>query len=165
VQRILALALVLTAAGAAHATPVTAVTLGVLSGPEPRRAGPAAADLRLRLHRVPTGADLSVTVGTTRSRRAPSYFLEHSNRVNRSFHTFMHGNALEDLRQRDQLRLYGPTPGNMAAAGNGVAIFAGTILATAHAPEPLRVLFDRKFHVGPAIFDQGGMGAGFGGAL
>jgi hypothetical protein len=163
VQRILAIALVLAAAGVAHATPAP--------GPA-RRAGAAVAavatDLRLRPAAAPArsgGADLTVTLDTQRSRRAPSFFQEHAARVDRAFLSFLHGHTLEDLRQRDQLRLYGPPVGGVGAAANGAAIFTSAIITTAHAPRPLRVLFGRRLHFGPAIFDQGGMGAGFGGAL
>jgi hypothetical protein len=37
-----------------------------------------------------------------------------------------------------------------------------TVLS-AHAPRPFRVIFDGPVHVGPAIFDGGGMGAGIAG--
>jgi hypothetical protein len=35
-------------------------------------------------------------------------------------------------------------------------------VVAAHAPKPLRVLIDRRVHLGPARFDGGGMGAGIG---
>jgi hypothetical protein len=35
----------------------------------------------------------------------------------------------------------------------------------AHAPAPLRPLFDSRVHLGPAVFEGGGMGAGVGGTF
>ena len=43
--------------------------------------------------------------------------------------------------------------------------FSGMVVAAAHTPPALRFAFDRSLHVGPAIFDGGGMGAGFGGRM
>ncbi len=147
----------------AQAAPVAAVTVEALAGRGVARRG---VDLRLRDDSgVPSGADLTGSVAVGRSPRAPSYFQEHSDRVERSFHHFRRGKALEDLRARDQIRLYGPALGGMGAAANGVAIFSSAVIGVAHAPRPVRILFDRRFHFGPAIFDQGGLGAGFGGAL
>jgi hypothetical protein len=163
VERILAFVVVLTAWGVANAAPVAAVTVEALAGRGLARRG---VDLRLRDGSgMPTGADLSGSAALGRAPRASSYFQERSDRVEHSFHHFMHGNALEDMRARDQIRLYGPALGGVGAAANGVAIFSSAVIGAAHAPRPLRVLFDRQFHLGPAIFDQGGMGAGFGGAL
>jgi hypothetical protein len=42
-------------------------------------------------------------------------------------------------------------------------MFTAATILSAHAPRPLRVLFDGPVHFGPAIFDGGGMGAGIAG--
>jgi hypothetical protein len=66
------------------------------------------------------------------------------------------------LRDRDKLLLFrGPQPQG-AAVGIGVAMFGAATLLSAHAPRALRVLFDGPVHLGPAVFDGGGMGAGIG---
>jgi hypothetical protein len=68
--------------------------------------------------------------------------------------------GLAVLRERDKLLLFrGPQPQG-AAVGIGVAMFGAATLLSAHAPRPFRVLFDGPVHLGPAIFDGGGMGAG-----
>jgi hypothetical protein len=73
------------------------------------------------------------------------------------------GDVLEVRRDRDRLVLFrGPQPQG-AAVGIGLAMFGATTILAAHAPRPLRVLFDGPVHLGPAIFDGGGMGAGIAG--
>jgi hypothetical protein len=73
------------------------------------------------------------------------------------------GDGLEVRRDRDRLVLFrGPQPQG-AAVGLGLAMFAATTILSAHAPRPLRLLFDGPVHLGPAIFDGGGMGAGIAG--
>jgi hypothetical protein len=70
------------------------------------------------------------------------------------------GDVLEVRRDRDRLVLFrGPQPQG-AAVGIGLAMFGATTILAAHAPRPLRALFDGPVHLGPAIFDGGGMGAG-----
>jgi hypothetical protein len=78
---------------------------------------------------------------------------------------FQHSYSLADMRDRDTLRLYGATPGGAGAVGGGIALFGGVVVSAAHAPGAVRVLFDHRLHVGPALFDGGGMGAGVGGRL
>ena len=78
---------------------------------------------------------------------------------------FQHSYTLDTMRQRDTLELYGVTPGTSTSTALGVAAFSTMVVSSAHTPVPLRFAFDRKFHLGPAIFDGGGMGAGFGGRL
>lgn len=95
--------------------------------------------------------------------RPPSYFQRHSARVERDLLLFHHGYTLELMRERDALELYGPTPGTMRSAALGVGLFSSVVVAAAHAPPWLRVAFDRSLHLGPAVFDGGGVGAGFGG--
>jgi hypothetical protein len=97
--------------------------------------------------------------------RPPTYFAEHSARVSRDLLMFQHSYTLDTMRQRDTLELYGVTPGTSTSTALGVAAFSTMVVSSAHTPVPLRFAFDRKFHLGPAIFDGGGMGAGFGGRL
>ena len=44
-------------------------------------------------------------------------------------------------------------------------MFMSAAMAAAHAPAPLRVLFDEPIHLGPAILPAGGIGVGVGMAL
>ncbi|HEX2573565.1 MAG TPA: hypothetical protein VH877_28710 [Polyangia bacterium] len=66
-------------------------------------------------------------------------------------------------RQRDRLIYFRDMPLDGAHFAMGLGMFAAAALLSAHAPRPLRILFDRSFHLGPAIFDRSGMGIGFGG--
>jgi len=100
-----------------------------------------------------------------RSLRRPSYFEQHSARVERDLLMFEHGYTLERMRERDTLELYGPTPGSATSTALGVGVFSAVVVTAAHTPPALRFAFDRSLHVGPAIFDGGGMGAGFGGRM
>ncbi len=95
--------------------------------------------------------------------RRPSYFEQHAARVERHLLKFDHGYTLERMRERDELERYGATPGTPVSAARGAAIFSATVVATAHTPAAFAFAFDRLLHVGPAIFDAGGMGAGVGG--
>src|SRR5689334_13967641 len=59
---------------------------------------------------------------------------------------------LEQLRDRDALLLpAGRTP-SWGAGGLGAAMLGATIVLAAHAPAPLRPLFDARVHLGPALF-------------
>lgn len=70
---------------------------------------------------------------------------------------------LEVRRAHDRLLLFrGPQP-QSAALALGLAMFGATTILSAHAPRPFRIVFDGPVHLGPAIFDGGGMGAGIGG--
>jgi hypothetical protein len=75
--------------------------------------------------------------------------------------------ALEVRRERDKMLLFrgGAQPAQGGAVALGVAMFGAATILSAHAPRPLRVLFDGRVHFGPAIFDGGGMGAGVAGQL
>jgi hypothetical protein len=95
----------------------------------------------------------------------PSYFELHAARVERNIHIFQQGYTLEQNRQRDQLRLYGSTPGTPTSTMAGIGVFSMAVFSVAHTPKALGFAFDRGMHLGPAIFDGGGMGAGFGGHL
>jgi hypothetical protein len=98
-------------------------------------------------------------------KRAPTYFDVHNAMVQRAFLRFSTVQApqidrLSVLRERDRLLLFGV---HDTQAGYGAALFGAVTVFAAHAPGPLRVLFDEPVHLGPAVFDQGGMGAGIGG--
>jgi hypothetical protein len=73
------------------------------------------------------------------------------------------GDGLEVRRDRDRLVLFRGPQSQGGAVAFGLAMFAVTTILSAHAPRPLRVLFDARIHLGPAIFDGGGMGAGLAG--
>jgi hypothetical protein len=66
-------------------------------------------------------------------------------------------------RERDKLLLFRAPQPQGAAVGVGLAMFGATTLLSAHAPRPLRIIFDGPIHLGPAVFDGGGMGAGIAG--
>jgi hypothetical protein len=101
--------------------------------------------------------------------RAPSYVAKKNALVQHAFLRFLtmqkleqQQNRLEVLRDRDRLQLFGATQ-NESNAGYGVMMLAATTILAAHAPALLRPLFDGPVHLGPAVFDNGGMGAGIGG--
>ena len=123
-------------------------------------------DLALRAPTPPPATravDLRLTRSPAKPSRPPSYFEEHSARVDHDMLFFEHGYTLADMRERDALRLYGPTPGNEMSGLDGAAVLAGAVVVAAHAPRPVRRLLDGRWHVGPAILYGGGMGAGAGG--
>jgi hypothetical protein len=72
---------------------------------------------------------------------------------------------LEMRRDRDRLLLFREPQPMGSGMGLGIAMFGAMTILSAHAPRPFRVLFDGPVHFGPAIFDGGGMGAGFAGRL
>ena len=94
-----------------------------------------------------------------------SYFDSHAARVERNLLIFQNGYTIDQMRQRDTFLLYGRPAGGPAATVGGIGVFSAVVVSVAHAPTPLRPLFDRRLHVGPAVFDGGGMGAGIGGGL
>jgi hypothetical protein len=98
-------------------------------------------------------------------RRPPNYFAAHNDMVQRAFLKFSTVQApqvdrLQTLRERDRLLIFGV---NDTQVGYGVVLFGAVTVLAAHAPAPLRALFDGPVHLGPAVFDQGGIGAGIGG--
>jgi hypothetical protein len=97
--------------------------------------------------------------------RPPTYFERHYARVEHDMLFFDRGYTLELMRERDGLSLYGPTPGTNVSTALGIGLFSGVVVSAAHTPPFLRFAYDRALHVGPAIFEGGGMGAGFGGRL
>ena len=73
------------------------------------------------------------------------------------------GDPLEVRRDRDRLVLFRGPQSQGGAIAVGLGMFAATTILSAHLPRPLRVLFDGPVHLGPAVFDGGGMGAGIAG--
>jgi hypothetical protein len=71
--------------------------------------------------------------------------------------------ALDIRRARDRLLLLRGAQDPNAALALGAALFGAVTMLSAHAPRPLRIVFDAPIHLGPAIFDGGGMGAGIAG--
>jgi hypothetical protein len=72
---------------------------------------------------------------------------------------------LELSRRRDRLLLFRQGLLRVGDLATGLALFLGTTVMAAHAPRGLRVIFDGPVHLGPAVFNGGGMGAGIGGRL
>jgi hypothetical protein len=99
-----------------------------------------------------------------------SFFAIKSEQVMRSFFQMKlvpsverEQDSLQRLRDRDDLLVpAGRAPSLQAGAFGGMMLGAAVVLV-AHAPEPVRVIVDGPVHVGPALFDHGGMGAGIGG--
>lgn len=125
----------------------------------------------LRLTAEPCRADNGAEMGcgytksAPRVPRPPSYFEAHELLVMHDMVSFNHSYTLDYLRDRDLLRLYGPTPGNSGSVADGIALFSTAVIAAAHLPGRARVLFDHNVHLGPALFEGGGMGAGVGARL
>lgn len=114
------------------------------------------------------GADLSCFEHRLEphSARIHGYFEQHADLVMRDILTFNGPYTLERQRERDRLMLYGRTPGTFGSAAEGVAMFGAMVLGAAHLPGKAQMLFSNPaVHLGPAIFDNGGMGAGIGGRI
>jgi hypothetical protein len=99
----------------------------------------------------------------------PSYFEEKSAQVFASFLSFATArtveedqNRLQEHRDRDTLLLPGGRASLEAGAAGSMVMGAAVVLA-AHAPKRMRAIVDGPVHVGPAMFEGGGMGAGVGG--
>ena len=132
----------------------TVVTIAMLAG----LSGPASAQPQLV---------------KSQPRASQSFVLETNARVARSFIVFrtqrsqeQQQDPLQVARERDRYNLNAMR----AAAVNhesayGAAMLGASVFLAAHAPGPVRALFagERVVHVGPAAFEGGGMGAGFGG--
>lgn len=111
---------------------------------------------------------MMMVLGTSQPRH-PSY-VEHKNeQVMRSFLQFKTArtveqdqNRLQQLRDRDALLLGGRAPSMQSGALGSMVMGAAVVLA-AHAPAKLRAVVDGPVHLGPALFEGGGMGAGVGG--
>lgn len=100
--------------------------------------------------------------------RHESYVAEKNAAVMRSFLMFksertveQDQNRVQQMRERDQLLLGGRAPSLQAGALGSMVMGAAVVLA-AHAPKSVRAIVDGPVHVGPALFEGGGMGAGVG---
>ncbi|MDB4969949.1 MAG: hypothetical protein JWN44_5638 [Myxococcales bacterium] len=106
-------------------------------------------------------------IGLTPSRRHEAELFEAAP-VKKQFRFVAAAATAESLdvrRDRDRLVLFrGPQPQG-AAVALGLAMFGTMTVLSAHMPRPVRVVFDGPVHLGPAIFDGGGMGAGIAGRL
>jgi hypothetical protein len=117
---------------------------------------------------VPARADLTPPTLRMAQPRAGS-FAFYNARVMHAFMIFTPARSLEErlnpleaVRARDTLRLVtGATYDE--AGGLGALLMGVTCAAVAHAPGPLRAIFDGPVHLGPAVLDGGGLGAGIGG--
>ena len=101
--------------------------------------------------------------------RHESYVEQKNAAVMRSFLMFKSArtteqdqNRVQQARERDELCLGGRAPSLQAGALGSMVMGAAVVLA-AHAPAKIRTIVDGPVHVGPALFEGGGMGAGIGG--
>lgn len=101
--------------------------------------------------------------------RHESYVAQKSAAVMRSFLMFksehtveQEQNRLQQAREHDQLLVGGRTASLQSGALGSMVMGAAVVLA-AHAPKRVRAVVDGPLHVGPALFEGGGMGAGVGG--
>jgi hypothetical protein len=105
---------------------------------------------------------------TLQKKHTESYVEAHSRQVWHSMLRFrtvrtveQQQDSLDWYRERDRLSLFAPA--QTQSASYGVALFGAITVLAAHAPRSLQVLFTGPVHLGPAIFDGGGLGAGVGG--
>jgi hypothetical protein len=103
------------------------------------------------------------------SHRDVSYFEARSAAVLHSFLVFKTAHAVEreqnlvqQARDRDELLLGGRTQ-NLQSGAMGSMVMGAAVVFAAHAPAKVRAVVDGPVHVGPALFEGGGMGAGVGG--
>jgi hypothetical protein len=116
-----------------------------------------------------TGARAQTVPPTlTLQKHTASYVESHSLQVMHSMLRFrtvrgleQQQNPLDWYRDRDHLALFAPS--QTQSASYGVALFGAVTVLAAHAPRALQVVFAGPVHLGPAIFDGGGLGAGVGG--
>ena len=66
---------------------------------------------------------------------------------------------LRQLRENDRLALLREVPpaATAVAITVGLSLFMTAVVGAAHAPSALRFLFDGPVHLGPAVFESGGM--------
>ena len=102
--------------------------------------------------------------------RHPSYVETRTARVLAALLRFVPARTVEEqqdrlsaARARDALRLPGGLPESLQAGACGAALFGAAVVLAAHAPAALRPIVDGPVHLGPALFDSGGLGAGIGG--
>jgi hypothetical protein len=99
----------------------------------------------------------------------PTYFEQKSAQVFASFLTFTTERGVEEqqnrlaaARERDGLLLPGGAP-SMQSGAMGSMVMGAAVVMVAHAPKRVRAVVDGRVHIGPALFEGGGMGAGVGG--
>jgi hypothetical protein len=124
-----------------------------------------------------TGAARAEELPTVAAPRASnperSYFEAHNDMVMKAFFLFAsvpdpekQVNAVDSERDRDRLRMFHePEPLQMQnlQTGYGMALFSAMTVMAAHAPDGVRAIVDGPVHLGPAVFEGGGMGAAIGG--
>jgi hypothetical protein len=103
------------------------------------------------------------------SNQAPSYFEQKSAQVFAAFLAFKPAHTVEEeqnrvqqAREHDELLLPGGRA-SMQSGAMGSMVMGAAVVFAAHAPAKLRPLVAGRVHLGPALFDGGGMGAGIGG--
>jgi len=111
---------------------------------------------------------MMVIVGAAHHEPHPSYFAEKSAQVFASFLGFTSARTVEEEqnplaqhRERDALMLPGGAP-SMQSGAMGAMVMGAAVVLAAHAPKCVRAVVDGKVHVGPALFEGGGLGAGVG---
>src|SRR5262245_3432642 len=115
---------------------------------------------------------LVVLFGALRSARAESYVEQRTRHVMNAFMLFSAASAPErqvnavDLeRDKDRLQMFHVVNlrVNTQQFGYGFMVFGAATFLAAHAPDKLRVVLSGPIHLGPAVFEGGGMGAGIAG--
>src|SRR3954470_14854431 len=89
----------------------------------------------------------------------PTPLEQRSGRVSRSLLNLRGPTTLEAKRDWDRLSYFAP-PGQTSY---GIGLFGAAVLAAARSP--VRILFDGKWHLGPALLEGYGLGIGFGGRM
>jgi hypothetical protein len=112
-------------------------------------------------------------VKSHRASERQSLVMQTNDRVVRSFLVFrvmrsaeQQQDRLQVARERDRYNLNAArAPAVTNESAYGAAMLGASVFLAAHAPGPLRAMFDgeRVVHAGPAVFEGGGMGAGLGG--
>jgi hypothetical protein len=101
--------------------------------------------------------------------RKPSFVESKRDQVLAAFLSFAAARTVEQqqdrlgaARARDALLRPGGAP-SLQAGAMGAVMMSAAVFVAAHAPARLRPLVDGPVHLGPALFEGGGMGAGIGG--
>ena len=107
---------------------------------------------------------MMIVVGSGGQHQA-SYFEEKAAHVFASFLGFgavrtveEDQNRVQQARDRDAL-LWGGRAPSMQSGAMGSMIMGAAVVLAAHAPAKMRAVVDGPVHVGPALFEGGGMGA------
>src|SRR5881394_3191215 len=80
-----------------------------------------------------------------------SYIEHKSDQVFAAFLTFQPARTVEEQQNR---------LASLRASAVGAMMLSASVVLAAHAPARLRPVVDGVVHLGPAVFDGGGMGAG-----